>query len=85
VAEARSWGQPDFSRLSAVIAEVSLVLAAVSWLLVLLSGDHATTLGRMMYLGGHLGGILFGAIFAVANVAAMEQVQRGFVSIVRRL
>lgn len=68
-----------------IFADVLLAIVALCWIVAALSGAHSTPLTRIMYTAGHVGGILFGALFAVVNVAMIERVQQAFVALLRKL
>jgi hypothetical protein len=67
------------------LADLLLVATVICWALVVLLGTHSTSLTRVLYAVANLGGIFFGTLFAIANVAMMERVQRTFVSLLRKL
>jgi len=65
------------------IADLALVLGALGWAAWVIMGSRQTGFGIMGVLV-RLFSILFGSLFAIADVAVMENVQRKYVALIRK-
>lgn len=75
----------DFGSGATIVADVSLIASLLCWGLVLVLPSHGGVVLRLLDKTAFGGGLFFAAVFAISEIAAMEQVQRQLVWLIRKV